>query len=170
MGTEYSALMTNRLAVQAHFDYRFSHADKSEEQLRYGLYAKTHTWESLAAELGHSFNVLECAYEESDPRYVISVVGRKQGPPAGGESPESQDLAETPAAGLRISSASIDELLDKVETICEMLEAHERKVQEFYDRPGVSEGMSPIREVEVDYPRFISLLEEVSAVLPDSEE
>lgn len=169
MGTAYSPLMTKRLAVQAHFDYRFSQPDKSEEQLRYGLYWKTHTRESLAAELSHSFNVLECAYE-SDPRYVICVVGRKQGPPAEEEPRGRQDLAETQAAGLRTSATSIDELLNKVETVCEMLEAHERRVQEFYDHPGTFEGMSPIKGVEVDYSRFIDLLEEVSAVLPVSDE
>ena len=169
MGTAYSTLMTARLAVQAHFDYRFSQPDKSEEQLRYGLYWRTHTRESLAAELSHNFNVLECTYED-DPRYVVCVVGRKQGPPAEREHGERQDLAETQAAGLRIGAASIDELLDKVETICEMLEAHEKNVQEFYDSPGVVEMMNPIKGVEVDYSSFIGLLEEVSGVLQDGEE
>jgi hypothetical protein len=169
MGTTYSTLMTKRLAVQAHFDYRFSQRDKSEEQLRFGLYTKTHTRESLAAELSHSFDVLECIYK-NDPRYVLCVVGRKQGPPAEGEHRGRQDLADTQAVGLRKGTAAVDELLDKVETICEILETHEKKVQEFYDHTGNSEGMSPIKEVEVDYPRFIGLLEEVTAVLPDSEE
>jgi len=169
MGTDYSPLMTTRLAVQAHFDYRFSHADKSEEQLRYGLYSKTHTTESLAAELGRSFNILECIYE-SDPRYVVCVVGRKQEPPTEAERGGSHNAAESRAPGLGISAASIDELLGKVETICEMLEAHEKRVREFYDHSGDSEATSPVKGVEVDYPGFISLLEKVSAVLLDSEQ
>jgi len=169
MGTTYSALMTKRLAVQAHFDYRFSQPDKSEEQLRYGLYTKTHTRESLAAELCHSFDILECIYK-SDPRYVLCVVSRKQGSPAEGAHPVCPDLAEAQAVGLKTSTTSVDELLDRVQTICETLETNEKKVQEFYDCPGNFEGMSPIKGVEIDYPRFTGLLEEVSAVLPDSEE
>ncbi len=169
METTYSKLMTERLAVQAHFDYRFSQPDKSEEQLRYGLYWKTHTRESLAAELSHSFNVLECTYER-DPRYVTCVVGRKQGPSVERERRKSQGLADTQTAGLRISATSIDELLNKVETICEVLEAHERRVQEFYDHSGTLEVTSPIKGVDVDYSAFVGLLEGVSAVLPDSEE
>ena len=169
MRTTYSTLMTKRLAVQTHLDYHFSHADKSEEQLRYGIYTKTHTRESLAAELSHSFNVLECTYE-IDPRYVICVVGRKQGPHAERERRENQDPAETGAAGLKISTTPIDELLDKVEAICEMLETHEKRVQELYDNSRFFEGTSPLKGVEVDYPRFIALLEDVSSVLPDGEE
>ena len=169
MKTTYPRLMTERLAVQAHFDYRFSQPDKSEEQLRFGLYWRTHSKESLAAELSHSFNVLECTYE-SDPRYVTCVVGRKQGPPTEEEYRERQGLAETQAAGLRNGAASADELLDKVETICEMLEAHEKNVQDFYDRPVTAGRTSPIKEVAVDYSRFIGLLEEVSSALPEGEE
>jgi len=112
---------------------------------------------------------LDCIYK-SDPQYVLCVVGRKQGSPAEGEYRGRQKFAEPQAVGLRTSATSVDELLDKVETICEMLEGREKKVQEFYDRPGTFEGMSPIKGIEVDYPRFIGLLEEVSAVLPDSEE
>jgi len=169
MGTAYSTLMTKRLAVQAHFDYRFSLADKSEEQLRYGLYTETHTRESLAAELSHSFDVLECTYE-SDPRYVVCVVGRKQGSLAERELAGNHAAAASNAASLRMGATSFDEFLNKVETICEILEAHERNVQDFYDHPVIAGRTSPIREVGVDYPRFIGLLEEVSAVLPDREE
>jgi len=160
MRTDYSPLMTTRLAVQARLDYRFSPPDKSEEQLRFGLYTRALTRESLAAELGRAFSVLECDYE-SDPRYVVSVVGRRQEP----EPPEVPDDG-WPSPGPGLSVSSIDGLLDRVEAICEMLEAHEKKVQDFYDCSEASGRRNLLEGVAVDFPRLIGLLDEVSCALP----
>ena len=43
----------------------------------YGLYMRSHTVDSLATELSHAFSIVECKYEEYDPRYVMCVVERK---------------------------------------------------------------------------------------------
>ena len=164
MGTDYPPLMTARLAAQSVFDYRFLQPDKCEEQLSFGLYTRTHTRESLAAELGRTFSVVECDYE-SDPRYVVGVVGRRQGPPAEPGPPEGRD-----AAGLNAGAADAAGLLDKVEAVCDMLEAHEKKVRDFYDRSEESGRTNLLEGVVVDYAGFIRLLERLSRVLPADED
>jgi SAM-dependent methyltransferase len=165
MGHKYSDLMAKWLAPQSDFDYLFSESDKSEEQLSFGLYQRTHTRQSLASELGHCFEILECE-NESDPRYVVCVATPRHGPPAEAEHCRSAGSAETPFTDSAIGRASVEVVLDKVEAICNILEAHEKNVSEHFETKAPTKRVNPIKGVEVDYPPFVRLLEEVFSELP----
>ena len=67
------------LREQSLLDYWFSEPDGCEERLLYGLYNRSHTKDSLSAELSCTFDVVECLHEAYDPRYVIGVVKRRDG-------------------------------------------------------------------------------------------
>ena len=139
-------------------DYYWSESDGCEEKLMYGLYVRTHTVESLAAELSHTFGIVECKYEEYDPRYVVCVVEPK------GDSRAVEEVMlgcgeriEEPLDG---STAPADDALSRVESICELLESHEKKVVQFFDGD-LAEGKSPLRDVQVNLSEFVDLLWEV---------
>ena len=60
----------------------------------------------------------------------------------------------------------IREILDGLETICQILKSHEDKVVQYYnDAKSSSEG-SPLFAVETNLPRMIDLLEHIFEILP----
>jgi len=167
MGSPYPVLMTHWLARQTEADHRFSVPDRHEERLDCGVYWWSHTEESLAAELSHSFNVMESRYEEHDPRYVVGVVGRKAG-----VSPEPTTVWEgaVQAPGrpqLQPAKATAEDTLCKVEAVCDMLELHEKNVRHFFESRVPSSGRNPFDEVKTDTARFTELLLDAFSVLPN---
>jgi len=129
MGSPYSPAMTEWLIPYSNLDFLFSEADAHEEQLRYGLFEYSHTAESLTAELGWSFEVLECQ-NDSDPRYLNAVVRRRpdvdlNSPLSDGD--QANELHITPA-----NLTEVEEMLVKVEQLIEQLENHARQVVDYF--------------------------------------
>jgi SAM-dependent methyltransferase len=158
MGSRYSASMTRWLTRQSRLDYYWSESDGCEEQLSYGLYWRSHTVDSLGTELSRTFDIVECMYEEYDPRYVVCVVERKEDSRALEEvGPGCGELIE---GHLDVGTAPAEDALSLVESICDLLESHERKVVQFFDGD-LAEGQSPLRGVQANLSEFMDLLWEV---------
>ena len=116
-------------------DFLHSEADASEERLVYGLYNRSHTIDSLRAELAASFDVVECFYQEDDPRYVIAVVRPRQEAVEAtdrtadvgvdGADPDLHSGVGTPnkADTVRPYGGQVEAQLLQAETICESMEA-----------------------------------------------
>lgn len=158
MGSRNPASMTRWLTRQSILDYRWSEHDSCEEQLRYGLYRRSHTVDSFVRELSPTFDIIKCTDGEHDPRYVVCVVERKQDPRASGEDrPDCvEPIVDHPAAGV----GPVEDTLRQVQWICDFLESHEGKVIRFLDAD-LTKGTSPLRGVEVNLSEFIELLWEV---------
>ena len=60
-----------------------------------------------------------------------------------------------------LSKASVQGILDRVESICELLEIHERSVYEFFERNDHRERKSPIRSIDTELPRCVELLADI---------
>lgn len=166
MAPKYSKEMTSWLRGQAFLDQHFSEPDNFEEQLMYGLFWRCHTTKSLAAELSNNFKILECDYEKYDPRYVMCVVGRKNATDSSRHFDMCNALVEPEAPCLDLSTTSLKEVLYRIALICDIMEAHDRSVSQFFDHVRPTSGKNPLQEVETDLSRFIELLEEVLYVLP----
>lgn len=165
MAPKYSRNMTSWLMGQAFLDQHFSKPDNFEEQLMYGLFWRSHTAQSLAVELSNTFKMLECDYEKHDPRYVMGVVERRNADPSR-YSDICNALAEPETPCLDLRAAPLKDVLCKIALICYILEAHERRVSQFFDHVTPASGKNPLQEVETDLSRFIELLEDVFCVLP----
>ena len=158
MGSHYPPLMTQWLMKQSALDFYWSESDGCEEKLTYGLYVRSHTVDSLAAELSHTFGIVECKYEEYDPRYVMCVVERK------GDSMTMEEdrlgYGEPEEELLHLNTVPTDDVLSRVESICDLLESHESKVVQFFD-DGLAEEKNPSQGLQVDLSGFASLLGDV---------
>jgi SAM-dependent methyltransferase len=157
MGQYPSPKMTTWLASFSKLDNFYSLLDSCEERLLYGLYNRYHTIESFSNELGISFDVLECQYEESDPRYVISLVKSKDNP-----QNKLSTLKNEWADHRFILSDPIDrmKIIEKIRSICDILEAHEQKLITFFNTTE-SMGAKPFTAMETELPRVITLLKEI---------
>jgi SAM-dependent methyltransferase len=166
MGSHYPPSMTQWLMKQSALDFYWSESDGCEEKLTYGLYVRSHTVDSLAAELSHTFGIVECKYEEYDPRYVMCVVERK------GDSMTMEEdrlgYREPEEERLHLNTVRTDDVLSRVESICHLLESHEIKVVQFFD-DGLAEEKNPIQGLQVDLSGFVGLLGEVCEAFPPSD-
>ncbi|MFO7665880.1 MAG: class I SAM-dependent methyltransferase [Desulfobacterales bacterium] len=156
----YPESMFHWLAIQYRLDHCFSQIDACEEKLAFGLYVRSHTVDSLARELSGVFDVQECMYEENDPRYLISVVKRKirfSDSPLTSENDDGDDW--TKQEYLQIQRVSIEDILSDICAICDLLELHKKKVEQFFLNGEVTGGKSPLSMVDTNLPRFIELLE-----------
>lgn len=149
--------MSHWLAGQARLDFLFGEKDACEDSLQHGLFMRSHTVESLSAELARSFDVVSCRYED-DPRYVLAVVKKKEGVSEGMEEPHP------PAGVSRVDLARIDSLLGEVETVCTELQRHAAQVAAFFLRGG--RGAECLKTFSPGIPGFIRRLEQL---LPDEE-
>lgn len=146
MGSVYPFNMTEWLMNQAQLDFHFSERDCFEENLLYGLYRRSHTVESLSLELSYAFNVVECMYEVYDPRYVICVVKpKKQVDPAVLAS-EHFRAYKVKTTLPQIDDKDIEKILSGIESICQILEEHEKRVVDYY---------CSVREVPIKNPLFM---------------
>jgi SAM-dependent methyltransferase len=166
MRHDYPPSMAMWLRKQSLWDYHFSQPDEFEERLMYGLYFRTHTKDSLSAELSRTFDVVDCFYQPDDPRYVIGVVKRRDGPDLATSSEKNGYLEEPERRCLDLSKASVQGILDKVESTCDLLESHERHVSQFFEKDNPFEQGSYIFGTDTDLSRFVELLSDVFAVLP----
>lgn len=159
----YSAPMRKWLREQSSVDFYFSAADASEERLLAGLYNRSHTTESLTTELKWTFDVLECAHEEHDPRYVVAVVRPK------GQEDDAGPIEEDCAVNLKEegyshkTERSVREAISKVEMVCSMLEAHEKEVAAFFESGEKSLAGNPLVSVKTDLSGFVQLLTDIAS-------
>jgi len=165
----YKIPMVNWLSKQCLLDFYFSQHDGCEEQLNYGLYWRTHTTDSLSAELSYCFDVVECIYEKHDHRYVICVVKRKENQDLTQSSEENFEVYGVEKIHLNLNNTSIQGLLNQTESICDLLESHEKSVSQFFDENDSIEGKNPITSVQIELSGFIELLMSVFKVLPVQE-
>jgi SAM-dependent methyltransferase len=163
MGSFYSEPMTSWLMEQASIDYLFSQADESEERLAYGLFWRSYTANTLAAELRQHFNIIKCGYEKYDPRYVIAMVERKAESSHERLLGEDANLNEPKVYRLDTNEIDVESILQRLTAICDILEVHERNTIQFFER---NSNINAIRGVRTDLSKFIELLEDIFSVLP----
>lgn len=164
MGTPYPQPMVNWLAPQERFDFLFSEADACEEKLFYGLYKRSHTLQSLSCELSKTFEVSECLYE-SDPRYIIAVVKRKESSKYHNIIDGRQTNAISEKVVTSLSLSEVSQTVRKIEVVCDQLEAHAERVTNFFEDSEKSSANNCLRSVSTDILGFIDLLE--GAVAPN---
>jgi len=121
--------MTEWLVPHAKADFLFSQADGCEERLLYGLFNRSHTVDSLAIELSHTFEVTDCTYAQ-DPRYVTAIVRREE---KATSMPMEPSNASPLGKSLPSRLAEIRARLDQIEDLCTQLEAHEERVTACFD-------------------------------------
>jgi SAM-dependent methyltransferase len=162
MGNRYPPAMTNWLIPHASADFLFSTADGCEERLSYGLYNRSHTVQSLSAELEHTFDVLDCFYED-DPRYVIAIVQRRKD--AGFHDVAEMDDHD---AAKQVSLSSLPEIentLKKMEALCDWLEVHAQKVAtRFTSSETPTNDCLEALSISIDTPGFMDLLVNILAL------
>jgi hypothetical protein len=156
---------------QTWLDHCCSKPDAFEERLEYGLYRKSHTEQSLAAELGHTFDVVECRYEEHDPRYVMCVVKRKDAALSGEtDAGDARHFEEPQTTRLDLVGVSVQDLVGKIKAICDILEVHGKRVSSFFDGTDDTAGPSnPLRGVDTSLSEFVELLLSAFDLLVDRE-
>jgi ubiquinone/menaquinone biosynthesis C-methylase UbiE len=160
MGSRYPRAMTNWLIPHAAADFLFSQADNCEERLMYGLYDRSHTVQSLSAELSHTFEVMDCFYED-DPRYVMAVVRRRSDRDVYDEAMQDDISVGREVSPSRL--AKIRTVLERIEHLCDHLEAHTRRVIAcFRDARGLPADASlETISASSDIAGFIELLREI---------
>ena len=158
----YPGSMSHWLESQSRLDHCFSQMDACEEKLAFGLYMRSHTVDSLSRELAGVFAVQECLYEGYDPRYLISVVTRKDRFSDSLPALED-DVSEAwiKQEFLQREGVSIECVLHEIHAICDLLELHKGKVERFFLKGGASGGGSPLAMVDTDLPKFFELLEHI---------
>ena len=155
MGSLYPAAMIEWLIPQASLDFHYSESDSAEETLKFGLYHASHTPESLAAELSHTFTVAQ-SVPESDPRYLLAVV-RPKAPAEWRDPVKWHDPAPLqPLAPER--SAQIDATLYQVEQLCDFLETHTNRVVAWFE----AGETQPLEQLAPDMDYFVALLEHIT--------
>lgn len=153
-GSPYPPEMARWLAPQSSLDFLFGARDACEERLMDGFYNRCHTAESLTVELSESFEVLSCGYEE-DPRYVLAVVGPKEGMRL--EDQLQAHAREGCTGKMRHGKMTeIDGTLARVEELCGMMAEHAARVCAFFAAQG--KGRECLRETRPDLERFMGLL------------
>ena len=160
MGSRYPAAMHRWLKMQYLGDHLYTQPDGNEELLMYGLYYKSHTPDSLASELSGYFDIIECNYEKHDPRYVVSVVRRKENlnPAAAISEKLGSGKPEIKNYAVRMTS---DELLEKIDSICDCLESHENNVLQYFQNDELKSDKNPLKEVKTELLDFTEKLEEM---------
>lgn len=153
--SSYPSAMLAWLDGQAELDFAYAERDACEENLSFGLVWRSHTRESLALELSYAFEVLHCEVEDSDPRYLISVVSPRETAAAEVlDHPHFKRypvLARPPVSG----EMAIRACLHEIATICSLLEAHVARVEQYFRAEGAGENKSqpvghPLTVLEVD--------------------
>jgi SAM-dependent methyltransferase len=163
----YPQPMFQWLTGQSSLDHIFSRTDACEEKLAFGLYIRSHTIDSLSRELAGVFAVQECMYEEYDPRYLISVVKRKErlsDSPATSENDDSEDWPKEEY--LPREGASIKDLLYEINAICDLLELHKERIELFFLNEDISRGKNPLAIEAAELPKFIEFLEHIYKMQP----
>ncbi|MGD0237899.1 MAG: class I SAM-dependent methyltransferase [Syntrophorhabdales bacterium] len=156
-------LMERWLQKQCLWDYRLSESDGFEERLMYGLYFKTHTKDSLAAELSCTFNVIDCFYQADDPRYVIALVENKKGSGFTGVSTKINVFEEPEKNCVDFGNSSVQNILGIVGSICAVLEFHEDQVLRFFKHNNFDQGS--ILAPDMDLSKFVHLLRDAFYVV-----
>jgi hypothetical protein len=155
MSAPFPPAMNYWLRTQTPLDFFFSTRDDHTEKLFYGLYKQTHITESLTEELSQTFEVLECHYDDDDPRYISALVTPKS----------SQDRAEafmnmhpvlTPQ-----TLEMIETQLQKIESLCEHLEKHTARVLRCFEDNRSSSPKWLFQTIDPGLERFIPLLEAI---------
>jgi len=155
----YPGAMSHWLESQSRLDHCFSQMDACEEKLAFGLYIRSHTVDSLSRELTGVFAVQECLYEEYDPRYLISVVKRKDCFSDSPSTTKNDECGDWPKqVFLPREGVSVEDVLDEIHAICGLLESHKEKVEQFFLKSGVSGRENHLTMVDTDLPGFIELL------------
>jgi len=166
MAKPYSKSMIAWLMKQSVFDYFFASTDECKESLFYGLYTRNHTIESVTAELSLNFDVIDCFYEQHDPRYVMSVVKCKKRQDKASSIDESFRYWNKGKKQLELSETSLQETLTKTEAICNLLESHEKSVSQFFEENESVKKENSILDMQTETTKFIELLTDVFEVLP----
>ncbi|MBW2172417.1 MAG: class I SAM-dependent methyltransferase [Deltaproteobacteria bacterium] len=161
MNTCYPSAMTRWLMKQAPLDFYYSKFDSAEERLLYGAYNRSYTSETLASELGLSFDVLECQFEKYDPRYVMAVVRRKDQPDITTHHRRTPVVDEN--NGL---SKPYVWLTSNVQSICDILKSHEQQLSQYFDNRHFFPCKNPLQVVDTNMSEFIDLLIEVFETIP----
>jgi SAM-dependent methyltransferase len=159
MGLRYISPLETWLRSLTEIDRFFTARDVAGHHLTYGIYHHTHTTESLAAELRQTFDVLECAYEPDDPRYVRAVVRPL---PGAGRLPLVQVEPAPPPVLTAGQFAAVQARLDAIARLCDRLADHHAAVRRYFtaaDGPVTPGGC--FRAVKTDLPDFIRQLDRI---------
>ena len=133
----------------------FYHNDGNGEHLNYGMYHRYHTIESIKKELGYTFNVIECKYEE-DPRYIVCVVTRENNQNNQSNSPfrfETDDYEKWDYDILQT-----EKIVSMIETACNILKIHRENILEYSQNNAVK---NPLQEIKLPVKEFLMLFEEL---------
>jgi hypothetical protein len=115
--------------------------------------------------LSCTFDLLECAYEEYDPRYVLAVVKRKSRPPSA-LSPLPEECNKAWPKREPLNVLSVTEVISRIGNVCALLETHEQGMVRFFNSGQSVKGKGALLAMETELPKFIELLENIFAVLP----
>lgn len=157
MGRYPSKRMTDWIVSFSKFDFFYSISDNCEERLQYGFYNKSHTTSSLSGELDSSFEVLECMNEEHDPRYVIGIVKPKKELPGGSTLPVPMYSRRENTLD---NQGNIPLIIEKIRTVCEILQAHETKLHSFFLDPEYSQS-NPLTSIDTEIQVLFNLLRDI---------
>jgi hypothetical protein len=152
----YSSEMTRWLMKQAPLDFYYSQFDATEERFLYGAYNKSYTTEALSSELGHTFEVSDCLFDKHDPRYLVAVVRRK------GQSGIHIHRRKTRVLEENKGFSQLHTwLTSKVQSVCDILKAHEQKLSHYFDNRCSYASKNPLQAVDTDMSAFVDILTEV---------
>jgi len=164
MGSAGPEAMVDWLIPHTQQDFFFSQCDASEERLMWGLYNQSHTVDTLAAEFGQVFDVVECSYTETDPRYVRAIVTLKPGhvPPRPTVRPESAHPIQN-VSDARL--AEIEQVLRSVGQLCRLLEKHHARVVSHFTENPDNAADTCLTSVAPDMETIVAVLDQL---LPDT--
>lgn len=156
MPTSWPDSMVKWLQGQVRLDFCFGNKDACEERLQYGLFSRCHTMESLSTELSRTFEVVSCRYQ-ADPRYVLSVVRKKEGM---GEKEEQEERPGPERAAVDLSA--IEGTIENAEVLCDELERHAERVASFFNAGG--KGARCLSELGPGAESILSRLEQLAGI------
>ncbi len=154
MSHPYPAPMMAWLAGYSRQDFAIMGQDGSEDRLLYGLFNRSYTVETLADELAHTFQVGTCRISP-DQRYVQAVVRPRPGVDL--DAPVCLDDARARPAASAARVGQIRAVLESVEQIADLLEAHTAEVVTCFQRD--PSPAACLQTVQPDLDRFVALLD-----------
>jgi hypothetical protein len=144
--------MERWLASQAGKDL-FQCPDGTGEHLQHGMYHRYHTMESLKRELVYSFDIVDCNYE-SDPRYVVCVVTKKNNENKTSDCPFQFESDTSEKYDYDVLKT--EEVISSIEAVCHVLKTQHENVLEYSRREKFGD---PIQEVNAPIADFLEEVE-----------
>lgn len=116
------------------------------------------------------FEVQECAYQKNDPRYVIAVVANKDTSDFPAPTRESLHKDKPSDDIFRNNiSETMSTLLEKIGSICNILETHEKRVSRFFNKSENSQAQQTVLNIDTELHEFTKLLGDVFVLTSDKD-